>query len=82
MNEIHFGKMIHQTLKKQGRTVTWFAQELNWGRSNVYRIFERRGIYTELLEQISIILNCNFYDNAAEIMRNKLKNHEHSQETK
>lgn len=68
---IHIGKIIECELKRQERTVSWFARKLYCDRSNVYDIFKRRSIDTELLIRISLILNYNFfalYDN--EIARN------------
>lgn len=68
---IHIGKIIECELKRQERTVSWFARKLYCDRSNVYDIFKRRSIDTELLLRISLILNYNFfalYDN--EIARN------------
>lgn len=68
---IHIGEIIECELKRQERTVSWFARKLYCDRSNVYDIFKRRSIDTELLLRISLILNYNFfalYDN--EITRN------------
>jgi hypothetical protein len=58
---MHIGKHIHLVLKKRERTVTWFAGKLNMVRANVYDIFSRRTIDTELLQRISIILDYNFF---------------------
>lgn len=58
---MHIGKHIHTVLKKRERTVTWFAGKLNMVRANVYDIFSRRTIDTELLERISVILDYNFF---------------------
>lgn len=58
---MHIGKHIHIVLKKRERTVTWFAGKLNMVRANVYDIFSRRTIDTELLQRISIILDHNFF---------------------
>ena len=60
-NKIHIGQLIQQQLKAQGRTVTWFAQQLNYDRSNVYKIFSKPHIDTDLLLSISKVLNYNFF---------------------
>lgn len=60
---MHIGKTIKEVLGKQpkGRTVTWFAEQLNCHRVNVYDIFNRTTIDTELLRRISVILNHDFF---------------------
>ena len=59
--ELHIGKMIRQVLKKQGRSITWFANELHCCRTNVYLIFNKQHIDTKLLTRISKILGHNFF---------------------
>lgn len=64
---IHIGMIIKAELDKQERSVTWFARKLYCDRTNVYKIFKRKSIDTELLLRISVILNTNFfqyYENA------------------
>lgn len=57
---VHIGELIEEELRKQERTVTWFAEKLCYERTNVYSIFKRQSIDTELLIRISRILNHNF----------------------
>lgn len=59
---VHIGKLIEQELRKQERTVTWFANKLYCERTNVYSIFKRESIDTALLLRISEILHHNFFD--------------------
>lgn len=54
-------------------TVTWFAGQLNCDRRNVYDIFKRATIDTQLLIQISLILNHNFYEDLAEAVETERK---------
>lgn len=58
---LHIGSCIQTELKRQERSVAWFARKLCCDRSNVYNIFLRNTIDTELLKRISIILNRNFF---------------------
>ncbi len=58
---IHIGKEIKDELRRQGRGVTWFAQQLHCDRTNVYNIFKREGIDTRQLQCISEILRRNFF---------------------
>lgn len=55
------GEQIKKELQRQERTVAWFARKLNCNRQNVYDIFKRNNIDTELLLRISLILNTNFF---------------------
>jgi len=65
-SKIHIGHLIQQQLKEQGRSVTWFAQRLNYDRSNAYKIFSKQHIDTDLLLTISKVLNYNFFNNYSE----------------
>ena len=57
----HIGQLIRQELRRQERSVAWFARQLSWDRSNIYRIFQKESIDTYLLVRISIILQYNFF---------------------
>lgn len=61
MLEIHVGSLIKGELKRQERTITWFAHKLYCDRSNVYDIFRRKSIDTDLLLRISHVLNHDFF---------------------
>ena len=56
------GKLIKDELKAQERSVSWFARKLHLDRSNVYRLFQKNSIDTDLLSRISIILGRNFFE--------------------
>ncbi len=58
---MHIGNDIRQVLRNQGRSVTWLARELHTVRENVYDIFRRESLDTDLLRRISIILGHNFF---------------------
>lgn len=62
MNQIFIGKLIEEELRNQDRSVVWLADKLNCNRTNVYKIFRRPSIDTELLLRISNILKRNFFD--------------------
>ena len=61
LDSIHIGHAIRTELLRQERTVTWLAQKLNCDRRNVYNIFSRRFIDTELLFRICQILHTDFF---------------------
>ena len=58
---IHIGKIIEAELRKQERSVTWLAEKLYCDRTNVYKIFKKQSIDTELLLRISHILHVNLF---------------------
>ena len=66
--DLHIGKMIRQTLRKQGRSVTWLAKELNCCRTNMYLIFQKSHLDTALLLRISHIMGYNFFADVAKII--------------
>ncbi len=58
---IHIGKLIEAELRRQERPVSWFARKLYCERTNVYDIFKRRSIDTDMLLRISLVLHHNFF---------------------
>ena len=69
---MHIGNAIYNELKRQGRTVVWFANELHLDRSTVYNIFERESVDTNLLARISIALKHNFFTVIENDVRNEI----------
>lgn len=61
MSHIFIGKIIEEELRNQERSVVWLSRKLNCNRTNVYKIFHRASIDTELLLKISNILNRDFF---------------------
>ena len=58
---IHIGNLIETELRRQERSVSWFARKLCCERTNVYSIFKRQSIDTDLLLRISQILHHDFF---------------------
>lgn len=58
---LHIGRLIKEELHRQERSIVWFAEKLSCDRTNVYKIFARTSIDTQLLLRISVILNRNFF---------------------
>lgn len=58
---IHIGQLIEEELHRQERSVTWFANKLYCDRTNVYKIFKKQSIDTDLLLRISQILNKDLF---------------------
>lgn len=68
---LHIGKLIEEELHRQERSVTWFANKLYCDRTNVYKIFKKQSIDTELLLRISHILNKDFFRSYSEAFNEK-----------
>jgi plasmid maintenance system antidote protein VapI len=58
---VHIGKIIEVELKKKRYSVSEFAKIINTDRNNVYHIFKRKSLDTDLLYKISIALGHNFF---------------------
>ena len=58
---IHIGHIIRNKLKESQITVVEFSAKLNCNRTNVYNIFNRPSIDTDLLLRISKILQYDFF---------------------
>lgn len=67
---LHIGQMIKNNFDQQPKshTINWFAEQLHCQRGNIYNIFNRKTIDTELLIRISIILNHDFFKDISEYM--------------
>ena len=73
------GRMVEEIFrqfkaKNRGCNVTWFAAQLNCDRRNIYDIFRRPTIDTQLLAQISLVLNHNFFQDISDIIENRMRN--------
>lgn len=60
MKDVHVGELIYAELKRQGRTVNWFASQIYCEKSNIYKLFRRKSIDLGQLMMISEVLNHNF----------------------
>ncbi|MBE6196501.1 MAG: XRE family transcriptional regulator [Rikenellaceae bacterium] len=61
MKRTHLGELIKAELEAQERSVSWLARKLSCDRSNIYRIFQKESLDTQLLERISKVLNRDFF---------------------
>lgn len=74
MKNPNLGELIKAELIRQERSVVWFAGHLSCDRTNIYRIFSKSSLDTELLARISIVLGHNFFADLASIIDDKLSN--------
>lgn len=61
---------IRDELKKQERSVAWFARQLGTNRMACYRIFESYSIDTYMLLKISRVLDYDFFSLYSDNLRN------------
>lgn len=59
--KIHIGEMIRRECLRQQRGATWLAARLYCNRVNVYKIYSKASIDTDLLYRISIALDHDFF---------------------
>ncbi len=58
---IHIGNLIEKEFRRQERSVSWLARKLYCERTNIYDIFKRQSIDTEMLLRISEALHHDFF---------------------
>lgn len=58
---VHLGQIVKDELARQGRSITWLAQQVGCSRENLYKVFRHKWIYTDLLFQISEALDYDFF---------------------
>lgn len=61
MAKVHIGKKIKEVFKQSGLKGTEFASLINKDRQVIYNIFKRDNIDTEDLQQISKVLEHDFF---------------------
>lgn len=61
INKLHIGHLIQTQLKADRRSVGWLAREIGCTRNNVYKIFNKASLDTDLLLRISKALQFNFF---------------------
>ena len=67
----HIGHLIKEELKRQGRTTTWLASQLNYSRQHMYYLLGHSFIYSDLLLRISEILGHDFFAYYSEYLANR-----------
>ena len=65
----HIGNLIKEELERQRRSARWLADEICCDRTNIYNIFKRSTIDTELLAPISEALGVDFFAKLSEGLR-------------
>ena len=71
--EFHLGHLVREELKRQKRSVKWFAESINCDRTNCYLIFGKQYLDIDLLKRISKVLKHNFFNELAAHMETVVK---------
>lgn len=58
---MHVGKKIKETLRNDGRSARWLADNIPCERTNVYNIFHRESVDTRLLQRIIEVMQHDFF---------------------
>lgn len=67
---IHIGALIKQVMTDQGRSPSWLAKQLGCERANIYDIYKRQYIDTDLLLRISRLLSFDFFSVYSDLLLN------------
>lgn len=67
--ELHIGRLIKSELIRQGKSITWLSSQVNCTRENLYKVFRRPWIYTDLLFEISKALDYDFFKECSEFYK-------------
>jgi len=59
--DFDIGVLILKKLEENGQAVSWLAKKVHSNRSNFYRILKRNHLDTDLLMNISHVLNFDFF---------------------
>lgn len=65
----HIGNLIKAELHRQGRTITWLAQQLGCTRDNLYKIFHHSFVNTDLLFKICEVMKHDFFKDCSDNLK-------------
>jgi len=58
----HLGQLVKEIAKSKGVKFTWLAEQLHMSRQNLNSVFQRHALDVELLQNLSDLLDYNFFD--------------------
>lgn len=73
MEDLHIGTEIRKRAKKKGVRTETMAKLLNVSTPNVYKIFERKSMDTNLLARVCEVLDFNFFTFYAKRFRTEME---------
>lgn len=69
MADFHAGHIIKRVFDEQGRTVAWFAKKMHCNRTNIYKMFEKRHLNSEIIQRASKALEHDFFLELSQAMK-------------
>lgn len=57
---MHIGKHIQEVMLAKNRTARWLAEQIPCERTNVYKLFKRSSLDTDMLVRLSVVLEHDF----------------------
>jgi hypothetical protein len=77
MRTVHAGKLAEGVFRELQAahpeyTVTWLAEKMCCERRNIYNIFERSDLDTDLMTRLSMVLRHNFYKDLCDMLEAEL----------
>ena len=70
--KVHIGKLIEKRMMSEGHSVSWLARQLYCDRSNIYKIFQKQSLDTEVLFHVSQVLKTDFFAYYSDKLRTDL----------
>ena len=69
MVNIHFGKLVLKELRRQRRSVAWFAKEMSYTRGNMYNILKREHLSSDFLLRATEKLGYDFFHEVSKMIQ-------------
>jgi len=73
MNNFHIGDRIRNKMKEDGRIEKWLADKIHCAPSKITRICQTKSIDTNILADICIHLEYNFFEDYVKYVNNQLQ---------
>jgi plasmid maintenance system antidote protein VapI len=67
-DKIHVGNIIKKRLKQDGRSVRWFAEQMNSDRSNMYKLLSRSHLSSDFVMRASKIIEHDFFKDVSDLL--------------
>ena len=71
---IHIGTIIKDKLTQERRSISWFADQMNCDRSNMYKLLSRAHLDSNFILRASKILEHNFFKDISALLEDAAKN--------
>ena len=65
---IHVGTIIKDKLAQERRSISWFADQMNCDRSNMYKLLSRAHLDSNFILRASKILEYNFFKDISALL--------------